>query len=265
MRGGVDDFGCSYINKNIIGVYGCKMRRFFIDEKLISNDKVIIRGPEAHHIKDVIRLKPGDRFIGLGGKGKIYTLKVLEAKKDIVASVEKVSLRQTAGNRILLACALPKKSKMDDIIAKATELGASDIIPMITKRTIVRSDSVSSNKKQARWERIAIEASKQSGRIVFPKVHGIVDFECALELADKLAYSNKIIPFVGEGLGHISKLSVKECKDIAVFIGPEGDFTRKEIEIAQSCGFKTVSLGPLVLKVDTACFFTLSVISVLSP
>jgi len=237
------------------------MRRFFIDEKLIDKDRVTVKGPEAHHIRDVVRLKHGDRFIGLDGKGKIYTLRVIEAKKDVIACIERISLQGAGNNKILLACAIPKKNKMDDIVEKATELGAVDIIPMITERTIVKADSKASVNKRFRWQKIAIEASKQSGRIEFPQIHNIVGFEEALKVAASLDYDNKIIPFVGEGMNHINNVMRQGVKNTAIFIGPEGDFTQKEIAFAKSQGFKIVSLGALVLKVDTACIFALSVVS----
>jgi 16S rRNA (uracil1498-N3)-methyltransferase len=237
------------------------MRRFFIDEKSIENNMAVIKGQEAHHIRDVIRLKEGDRFIGLDGKGKVYTLRVLKTGQDITALIEKVSLFHPKIPRILLACAIPKKGKMDDIIEKSTELGVSDIIPIITERTIVKADYGSAVHKKSRWQKIAIEASKQSGRSTFANVHDIMHFKVALEIANNMGYDKKIIPCVAEGTKKINDMLSKRIESIAAFIGPEGDFTHKEVEIAESCGFQPVSLGPLVLKVDTACYFTLSVIA----
>jgi len=237
------------------------MRRFFIDEKLVDQDKVTIKGPQAHHIRGVIRLKQGDRFIGLDGKGKIYTLRVIETKKDVIACIEKISLQEARCSRILLACAIPKKNKMDDIVEKATELGVMDIIPMITERTIVKADSKAMSSKRLRWQKIVFEASKQSGRADIAKVHDIVNLEEALKIASNIGYDSKIIPFVPESAHDIKDVLPKEVKSAAIFIGPEGDFTPKEIALAANCGFQPVSLGPLVLKVDTACFFALSLIS----
>jgi 16S rRNA (uracil1498-N3)-methyltransferase len=241
------------------------MRRFFIDEKLINRNRVTVKGPEAHHIKDVVRLKAGDYFIGLDGKGKAYTLRILETGKDIVARVEKVSLCKSDFPRTLLACAVPKKNKMDDIVEKAVQLGVTDIIPMITQRTIVKADFKTKTKKRLKWQKIVLEASKQSGRTDFAMVHDIVDFKDALEMTDNMGYDQRIIPFIKEGLGTIKDVLPKTITSVAVFIGPEGDFTQKEIDAAKRCGFKAVSLGPLVLKVDTACIFALSAISTASP
>jgi 16S rRNA (uracil1498-N3)-methyltransferase len=237
------------------------MRRFFIDEKLIDGDRVIIKGPEAHHIKDVIRLKVGGRFTGLDGKGKAYTLRILKAGEDIVACVEKISLCKSNCPRILLACAVPKKNKMDDIVEESTQLGVTDIIPMITARTIVKADYKTKDKKRLKWQKIVLEASKQSGRATLAKVHDIVDFKDALKITDNMDYDKRIMPFLAEGTNRINDVLTGKIKSVAVFIGPEGDFTRKEVELAMNYGFCPVSLGPLVLKVDTACIFALSVIS----
>jgi 16S rRNA (uracil1498-N3)-methyltransferase len=237
------------------------MRRFLIEEKFIKKDKVYIKGKEAHHIKDVIRLKPGDRFIGLDGLGKVYRLRVTDTNDTIKAAIEKIDFCKDDFRRILLACALPKRNKMDDIMQKATELGATDIIPMITERTIVKISAKAKTSKQTRWQKIVIEACKQSARTIFPQVHNISDFEQALQLADILGYSNRIIPFPGENENHILNFISDKIKDIAVFVGPEGDFTSKEISLAKKHGFQAVSLGPFILKVDTACCFALSILS----
>jgi len=236
------------------------MRRFYIDKNAIKTGKIIISGKEAHHIKDVIRLKPGERFIGFDGEGKRYTLRITEIGVDAKAEIEKVSSRHVDIPRIFLACALPKKSKMDYIVEKVTELGVTDIVPMITEHTIVKADKTSRKNKQRRWERIALEASKQCGRDALPKVYDITGFQDALKLVDKLNYSSKIMPYVCETSVHLKDILPKSTNNIAVFIGPEGDFSKEEVEIAKGYDFRTVSLGELVLKVDTAAIFTVSAI-----
>jgi len=236
------------------------MRRFFIDKESIKANKVIIKDKEAHHIKDVIRLKQGDRLLGLDGTGKTYTLCIRKIGAIIEADIEKVSIQSTAMPRILLACAMPKKGKIDYIIEKATELGVSDIVAMATERTIVKIDNKNRTAKQKRWERIVVEASKQCGRDRLPKVYEAMNFKEAVKLAEGLDYKTKILPCLCEGRTDIGEAISKRYDNIAVFIGPEGDFSRNELKYAKEHGFKTVSLGPLVLKVDTACIFCISVI-----
>jgi 16S rRNA (uracil1498-N3)-methyltransferase len=261
MRYSADILRLTYRDKDINGVYGHKMRRFFIEERFINKDTVIIKGREAHHIRDVVRLKKGERFMGLDGKGRVYTLRITRVKKHIIACIEKISSKTSGRSRILLACAIPKKNKMDDIVEKATELGVTDIIPMITERTIVKVSPPMMAGRQLRWQKIVLEASKQSGRADLAMVHGIVDLEDALKVCCNMDYRIRIIPFVSEGTGRINDVLPEGIEDAAVFIGPEGDFTPREITLAKACGFRPVSLGQPVLKVDTACYFALSVIS----
>jgi 16S rRNA (uracil1498-N3)-methyltransferase len=235
------------------------MRRFFIDKKYIKSGFVIISGKEAHHICNVIRLKEGDRFIGTDGEGNTYTLRIRKITNSIEAEIEKITERQAPMPRILLACAIPKKNKIEHIIEKATELGVTELIPMITERTVIKIDKKKIDIKKERWQRIALEACKQSGRSEFPIIHDPMDFKQAADKAEA-AYNTKLIPCLSEGARYITKTISKSLKSIAVFIGPEGDFSEKEIIYAKDKGMRPVSLGQLVLKVDTACVYTLSII-----
>lgn len=234
------------------------MRRFFIDRKSIRRDGVVIEGSQAHHIKDVMRLDAGNRFQALDGTGRTYTLRIKRIGKALEAKIEKVTTQVAKMPSILLACALPKKSRFDYIVEKATELGVSDIVAMVTDRTIVKIDNKNRAAKQKRWERITVEASKQCGRDTLPKIYEARSFKEAVKLAEDLGYKAKILPCLCEGTTDISEVLSKKAENIAIFIGPEGDFTRNEVEYASKHGFKPVSLGVLVLKVDTACIFTLS-------
>ena len=239
------------------------MRRFFIDKSSIKDNIVTIKGKEAHHIKDVIRLKVGDSFMAIDGNGKTYTLKIDKLKEAVVAKIEKVISKKVDSPRILLASALAKKSKFDYIIEKATELGVTDIIPMITERTIVKVDSKSKIIKQNRWKNITIESAKQCGRNKLPVVHKITDLKGAIAIAKELGYDSKIIPYVSESVKQIKQVIEKSKKDVAIFIGPEGDFTDKEIALAEANNIIPVSLGELVLRVETACIYAVSVVKTL--
>lgn len=236
------------------------MRRFFINNRAIRGNRVIIDGEEAHHIRDVIRLKAGDRLSGFDGTGKTYTLRIKRVTRTIEAEIENVSSRNLNMLRVLLACALPKKSKMDYIIEKVTELGVSDVIPMVTERTAVKIDDKSRTTRPKRWQKIALEASKQCGRDVLPRIYEIMEFKDAVRLTEDLGYKKKLLPCLCEGRKTLNEALTGNIKEIAVFIGPEGDFADSEITYAKDCGFESVSLGELVLKVDTACIFTISVI-----
>lgn len=241
------------------------MRRFFINHKAISGNRAIINGQEAHHIRDVIRLKPGDRFLGFDGTGKTYALRIVKVAGAIEAEIEKVSSvvsNMVVSNmpRILLACALPRKEKMDYIIEKAAELGVSEIVPMVTERTVVKVNDRNKAGKQRRWERIALEASKQCGRNILPGIYEIMSFKDTVKLTEGSGYRKKIMPCLCSGRKMLSEALAGKIREIAVFVGPEGDFTAKEIDLAKDYGFELVSLGEHVLKVDTACIFAVSVI-----
>ena len=239
------------------------MRRFFIDKSSIKDNIVTIIGKEAHHIKDVIRLKIGDRFMAIDGGGKTYTLKIDKLKEAVIAKIEKVASKQVASTRILLASALPKKSKIDYIIEKATELGVTDIVPMLTERVIVKVDNKSKSSKQIRWKNIIIESTKQCGRDTLPTLHKLTDLKGAIAIAQELGYDSKLIPYVSESVKQIKQVIEKSKKDVAIFIGPEGDFTDKEIALAEANNLIPVSLGELVLRVDTACIYAVSAAKIL--
>lgn len=236
------------------------MKRFFINRQDIQNNKIVISGKEAHHIKNVTRLNINDRFLGIDGTGKLYTLRIANISDVIEAEIEKISEKIMNMPRILLACALPKKGRMDYIVEKATELGVSEIIPVITRRTIVKVDKKNNDNKLNRWKSIAVEASKQSGRDKVTDIHNIMDFKDAVLFIGKLGYHKLVIPCLSEGTKNFAELYIGYKRDIVVLIGPEGDFTREEIDFASDAGFIPVSLGPLVLKVETACLYCLSLI-----
>jgi len=239
------------------------MRRFFIERSDIDGKDVIVKGKEAHHIRNVIRLKKGDRFLGFDNSGKAYTLCIEKITEDVYAKIEKISSKGISSIKILLASALPKKSKMDDIIQKATELGVHEIIPITTENTIVKIDAKAKAAKKDRWDRIALEASKQCARDTLPKIHKVMDFKRAVSFADEIGYKKKILPCLCEGAREIESFNLNQTKNIAVFIGPEGDFSEKEIDYAKNNGLDLVSLGPLVLRVDTACFFSISALRII--
>jgi 16S rRNA (uracil1498-N3)-methyltransferase len=237
------------------------MRRFFLGADIVIKGTVAIKGAQAHHIKNVIRLKPGDAFIGLDGKGNAYKMSVVDTKGSVTARVDSLWQDRPMLQRVLLACALPKKHKMDSIVEKATELGVSDIIPMVTERTIVRPASAPASKMRARWQKISEEASEQSGRLKPAVIHDIVSLEKAVCRSEALGYGHRIIPVAVKGLDYITVRLPVDNISTAVFIGPEGDFSLKEIRIAKEHGLQPVSLGRFVLKVDTACYFVLSLLS----
>ncbi len=247
------------------------MRRFFIDKSNITKEGLVITGREAHHIRDVVRLKPDDRFIGFYKEGFQYICRIKNINKDKVEAV--IERKQKSSLKIpdvTLACAIPKLSKMDYIVQKATELGAKNLIPMQTDRTEVKLNEQRAKSKINHWERIAIESSKQCGRDQILKVSEIRKFGEVIKNSNR--YKTKLIPCLFDKPPHQnlcrggktrpikSVLSKLQSDSVLILIGPEGDFISSEIELAINAGFIPVSLGPLVLRVDTAAIFALSLV-----
>lgn len=243
------------------------MSRFYVPPKCVADGKIIIRGNELHHAKDVMRLASGDAIAVFDGTGKEYHGVIQKADKEqMTIAIQKTLERKTGGCRLTLVQALPKSDKMDLIVEKATELGVEKIIPTMTERTIVRPDTKKENLKVERWRKIALVAAKQCGRTTIPEIMPITGFEDSLKaLTDS---EIKIIPCLYENTKTLKEV-LSEAKgrvlggdkSAAVFIGPEGDFTKKEIEEAKAIGAIPVSLGNEVLRSETAAICALSVLN----
>lgn len=234
------------------------MSRFYAPKENvdITSGKINIDGQEARHIMNVMRLKVGDSVVVFDNTGKEYSGKISETKPKSL-TVEIIDTRTPKKETlpyVAIAQAIPKKEKMDYIVEKATELGVSEIIPLLTERTIAEVD----DSRVERWRKIAREASKQCGRTDIPKIRDITDYEALFEnisdfdialfasLYDKSAPIKKAIKDRTGGL-------------FLVFVGPEGDFSEKEIHSASKYdNIKFISLGQRVLKSDTAGLYILS-------
>ena len=219
----------------------------------ITRDRIIISDPgQIHHLSSVKRLKKGDRVVVFDGESQEYECVIDSIAKDKAElSVLKVRKTASAELTLTLACALPKKVKMDYIIEKTVELGVDRIIPIKTERTIVEYSPEKAKEKLKRWQAIAIEASKQCGRIKLPQIEPISEFNKVVTQAKD--YKLAVIPYLG-----LDNKPLKEIfhdfrpASVIIFIGPEGDFSPREIKLAKENGCIGASLGDLVLKVDTA-------------
>ncbi|TYQ12912.1 UNVERIFIED_CONTAM: 16S rRNA (uracil1498-N3)-methyltransferase [Acetivibrio alkalicellulosi] len=239
------------------------MSKFFVDKKNILAKSINITGEDVIHIKKVLRLKCGDNIIISDGAGTDYYVEIQNIQQDLVEtkiiSFEK-NIAEPSIN-ITLFQGLPKSDKMDLIIQKGVELGVKKIVPVITERTVVKiSGAKDSIKKCERWNRISMEASKQCNRGFIPKVDGPIFFSDALKMLN--GGNLNILPYEKEKdnrLKYILNDSIK-AKDIYVFIGPEGGFSQEEVEIAVKSGVNTVSLGPRILRTETAGIAVLSIL-----
>lgn len=238
------------------------MSRFYVPKECISGNKISIEGREAHHILDVMRLKVSDEVIVFDGTGKEYVGIVKEAgRKSLLLEVIKVrSALPQSRYSVTLIQAIPKKDKMDHIVEKATELGISVIAPVMTMRTIPEWNEAKMQSIVIRWQAISQEAAKQSGRADLPQIKPIAAFDAAIK--NYIKYDLKLIAALSDKAIRL-KDALRCCQGgrIAVAIGPEGDFTNEEIGVAEEAGFRTISLGPRVLKSDTAGLALLSMIN----
>ncbi|PIP21320.1 MAG: 16S rRNA methyltransferase [Candidatus Omnitrophica bacterium CG23_combo_of_CG06-09_8_20_14_all_40_11] len=231
------------------------MQRIFCSLKEIIADKIVISDPGIiHHIKDVLRLKIGDEVIVCDEKGNVYN-SVMEGltSKNMALKIKapKTASATEKKIRITVACAIPKKSKFDDIVDKLTQLGVDRIIPMQTERVIVKLDVRKANSRLSRWEKIALSASEQSRRNNLPSIEPIKSIQQILsEAAD---YDLKLIPALIDKRKNLKEIfCTTRPKNILVLIGPEGDFTPEEVNLAKNVGCIPVTLGDFVLRVETA-------------
>jgi 16S rRNA (uracil1498-N3)-methyltransferase len=232
--------------------------RFYIPPESWSLDALALTGDEANHCASVMRRSVGDEIIAFNGLGAWAKVKISASSKQRVdLEVIHHELAVPAPSTLSLLQAIPKGSNMELIIEKAVELGVSQIYPVMTERTVVSLDAKDAPKKQAKWQRLAIEACKQCGQNWLPQVHLPRRYQEAL--ASLPAYDLKLIAALTEDARSFkSTLSTQPTTLLA--IGPEGDFTPAEYALAQQAGFLPISLGPIILRVETATLFALSVL-----
>ena len=240
------------------------MFQFFVKPTQINiNDKsVIIEGPDVNHIKNVLRMKEGEEIaVSNGVDGKEYRCGIVALEEHVVRCeiyfVKEDNVELSA--QIYLFQGLPKSDKMELIIQKAVELGVYQIIPVATKRCVVKLDDKKAASKIARWQSIAEAAAKQSKRGIIPKVHDVVTFSQAIAIAREMEV--KLIPYeMAEDMERTRTLlsDIKPGDRVAVFIGPEGGFEQAEIDSASKAGVNPITLGRRILRTETAGMTVLS-------
>jgi len=233
------------------------MPRFPIAENQVNNDEAFISGTDYKHVVKVLRLKPGDKITLFDSSSRQYYCKIREiSKRDVVVDIERTEQVNTESPiEITLLQGLPKGDKMDYIIEKATELGVSRIVPVITQRAQIRERD-----RKKRWDRIALEASKQCGRTKPAIIENTLDFDGAIN-----SYSEKELAVILHVSCEVSaknyiKNSLQAPQSIVLFVGPEGGFTDNEVLLGNKMGFMSLGLGPRVLRTETASIAVLSVL-----
>jgi 16S rRNA (uracil1498-N3)-methyltransferase len=238
------------------------MHRFYCPDIDLKQKTVFILDPkEIHHLTHVLRLKPDEKIALFNSNREEVRGNILEINRT------KVSVKVDAYKKIdikipelILACAIPKKSKFETIIEKSTELGVDEIMPLKTSRTEIHLKEDRHEKKILRYETVAINAAKQSQRISVPHIHPVTEFSKAVEYL--LKDSTVIMPSltgktetIFQALAHSRNQGGKK---ISILIGPEGDFSDEEYHLAHTKGCIPVTLGDTILKVETAAICAVS-------
>ena len=230
------------------------MQRLLVDFRDVKNGLIEIRDKkQLHYLKNVLRVKDGERFIVFDEKSNEYAAEIKSLSQEgIVLSVKPVQISVDSGRmRFSVACAIPKKSKMDDIVDKLTQLGVDRIIPLETERVVTRLSRDKKRLKLERWKKIAVSAAQQSQRNTLPIIEKIQSVKEVLD--NSKGYDLKVIPTLSGERMNLSEAILKyQQKNILIFIGPEGDFSDIEVETAKEFGCIPVTLGKLVLRVETA-------------
>lgn len=240
------------------------MYHFFVNPEQIQDSEIVILGTDVNHIRNVLRMKPGEEVsVSTDGAFREYQCEISKIEPDCirlgVLSVEEENRELPC--RITLFQGLPKSDKMELIIQKAVELGVYAVVPVETRRTVVKLDAKKEQNKLKRWNAIAQSAAKQSGRMVIPKVRE------SMKLADALAYAQSLdhifIPYEhAQGMAKSREFlqAVKSGQSVGIFIGPEGGFEESEVQKACGMGAQPVSLGRRILRTETAGLAILSVL-----
>lgn len=239
------------------------MLHLFADPSDVQDELLTITGPEVNHIRNVMRLKPGEEIsVSIGGDGKEYRYGIESYTEDsVLCRLRFVKDKEVElPVKVLLFQGLPKADKMDLIVQKAVELGAAEIIPVSMERCVVKLDAGKAAKKTARWQTIAEAAASQSRRSIIPGVLAPMSMREAVEYA-KEQTEVRVIPYeLQEDDGSVKQYleSLKEGQSVSIFIGPEGGFTPAEVELAKEAGIRPISLGRRILRTETAGLAILS-------
>src|SRR6266404_9045425 len=241
------------------------MHRFYLENW--NPDALSLRSGEAHHARDVLRMKRGDRAVLFNGRGREITAEIVDLAKDEIR-FRKLTETETRPLRcrITLGQAIPKGKNMDLIVQKAVEIGAAEIAPLISERTIVDLGQKEAELKQAKWQQVAVEAAKQCGQNWLPTVHAprkLKDF-----FSHAGSFDLRLIGSLQPDAIHLKKILgdyVDQHRDrprnVLMLVGPEGDFTPAELALARTNGCLPITLGPIILRVETAAIYCLSVLS----
>lgn len=240
------------------------MRRIFIKD--ILKEKIVIAGGDAHHLGHVMRAKAGDRLVVADDVGSVAEMEIIGFTAETVelSLVKYIEEKTESDINIILAQCLPKGDKLELIVQKATELGAMEIIPLMSRNCVVKYDGKKSKAKVEKWQKIADEAGKQCGRSRLPKVQDIQNFSEWLKKSKEeneetllmMCYENE----EQTGIKTLLNGADNSVKKFVIIIGPEGGFSLEEADLAKSLGISSVSLGRRILRAETAAITAVSIV-----
>ena len=241
------------------------MHRFYLPPAECSNDTFTLKDREAHHGAQVLRLQAGESVMVLDGAGAQLECEVRRvSRKEILLAVRNLVQTPRGAFELTLVQAIVKGKTMEAVVEKATELGVSRIVPLLTERVVSHLDSERAEHKQAKWQLTAIEAIKQCGSPWLPRIEPPATLTqalkyvegCDVSLVGSLRGDGKHARFWVEALTRQTRKPQSGC----LWIGPEGDFTNAELDAIEASGAKPITLGPLVLRADTAAICSLAVL-----
>jgi len=237
------------------------MNRFYHSKPINLNETIVMDDFASHHALKVMRLKNNDQLILFNGDGSDYTGQVINiTKRQVEVSIKsKKNIGSESNLKVIILQALTSSDKMDLIIQKTTELGISEIQPIVCERSIVKIKKDKIEKKLSHWRQVAIAACEQCGRAEIPKIREPENIIKYLERVMESDKDTKIIlsPEAAQSLDNIIPNSKQAIK---VLIGPEGDFTKQELDLSIQKGFSPIKIGPRILRTETAPITILSIL-----
>ena len=242
------------------------MHRFFVEPSQIGEKEIVITGPDVNHIRNVLRMRAGEELLAADGQGSEYRCILRELQdSEIRAEIcRRLGSSAELPSRITLFQGLPKSDKMDLIIQKCVELGVFRVVPMTTKRTVVKLDAKKEESRRKRWTAVSESAAKQSGRGIIPEISGVQSFREAVEEAGELDVC--LIPYEkAENMARTREIlsGIPAGASIGVFIGPEGGFEEEEVREAMAAGARPITLGRRILRTETAGMAVLAMLGYL--
>lgn len=238
------------------------MQRYFIDKNLTDRKDLFLTNNDLHHLKNVMRSKNGEEVVCIDIMGRVYLCKVDDIEQGLIRVVKQIDENNELDVEVTLVYALPKGDKFEFVLQKATELGVSRVVPLLTRRCVVKSDEKKFAKKLPRYQKILKEAAEQSRRNKIPEITNVIKIN---SLSDYLGDHNLVayeeIAKSGE------HMALKQCLDklisgdkVTIIVGSEGGFDLDEIKIMEEQDITACSLGKRILRSETAPLYLLSVI-----